>query len=80
MEPGHYDFDERIGVRIESFYGVREHVFEEEGRGMKGSKWLSLERFTQVEFFFALLRGFCVCVCCLGGGDSNSRGLLAGML
>lgn len=66
MEPGHYDFDERIGVRIESFYGVREHVFEEEGRGMKGSKWLSLERFTQVEFFFCPVEGF-LCMCVLFG-------------
>ncbi|KAG0149820.1 hypothetical protein CROQUDRAFT_131016 [Cronartium quercuum f. sp. fusiforme G11] len=52
VEPGHYDFDKVIGVRIESFFGVKEHICNS---GMKGTQWLSLERFTQVPISKALI-------------------------
>ncbi|CAH7686177.1 Xaa-Pro dipeptidase [Phakopsora pachyrhizi] len=45
VEPGHYNFEKRIGVRIESFYAIRERKI---GTSMHGTKWFDLERITQV--------------------------------
>ncbi|EGG02699.1 Xaa-Pro dipeptidase [Melampsora larici-populina 98AG31] len=47
IEPGHYDFEKKIGIRIESFFGVKECDDLNDVK-MKGTKWLELERFTQV--------------------------------
>ncbi|KAH9811976.1 Xaa-Pro dipeptidase [Melampsora americana] len=47
IEPGHYDFEKKMGVRIESFFGVKECDSLKDVK-MKGTRWLELERFTQV--------------------------------
>lgn len=47
IEPGHYDFEKKIGIRIESFFGVKACDSLDDVK-MDGTKWLELERFTQV--------------------------------